>query len=265
MSQYRPLSALVQNRLANAWADSELARRVMLALESRSHEEVGKPELVRMLAELELLAEPARRPFRRIDVPKTQAKQTVMILPGFATAPHRMKYLAQHLEQAGHSTKRWGAGFNWGPTEERFAQMEARLIEIHAAQQTKIVLLGWSLGGLFAREIAKRHPDKVAKVITLGSPFSGSPRANNMWRVYQFVTGYRVDEPPVKADVATKPPVETIAFWSARDGAIAPHCAAGLPGERDRAVRIDCTHCGYTYDAGAILAILRELDRANSN
>lgn len=261
MSQYTPFSQLLQSRLATALSDTELARRLSLALEPRSQEEAGKPQLVRMLAELDLLAEPARRPFRKIPVPQTRSQQTVMILPGFATAPHRMKYLAQHLERAGHDTKRWGAGFNWGPSEERFAQMEARLIDVHAATGEKIVLLGWSLGGLFAREIAKRHPDKVSKVITMGSPFSGSPRANNMWRVYQFITGYRVDEPPVAADVATKPPVETIAIWSPRDGAIAPHSAAGLPGERDRAVRVDCTHCGYTYHPQAVHAVLKELDR----
>jgi pimeloyl-ACP methyl ester carboxylesterase len=99
-----------------------------------------------------------------------------------------------------------------------------------------VVLLGWSLGGLYARELAKRQPDKVAKVITMGSPFSGSPRANNVWRVYQLITGHRVDQPPIEVDLATKPPVETVALWSPNDGMIAPRCAAGLPGERDRAI-----------------------------
>ena len=62
----------------------------------------------------------------------------------------------------------------------------------------KVVLVGWSLGGIFARELAKRHPEIVAKVVTMGTPFSGSPYANNAWRAYQLVTGHSVEQPPVE-------------------------------------------------------------------
>ena len=124
----------------------------------------------------------------------------------------------------------------------------------------QVVLVGWSLGGLYAREIAKRQPHSVAKVISMGSPFSGSPRANNVWRAYQFITGHSVDAPPVEAMLAVKPPVETVALWSANDGVIAPRCAAGRPGERDRAIPLRCTHMGFTYDAQVIAALLSELE-----
>ena len=123
------------------------------------------------------------------------------------------------------------------------------------------MLLGWSLGGLFARELAKRYPDKVSKVITMGSPFSYKPYANNAWRAYQFVTGYHVDEPPIEGDIKTKPPVETVAMWSARDGVVAPRSARGLPGERDRAIALRCTHIGFTYDPESIATILEDLER----
>ena len=95
----------------------------------------------------------------------------------------------------------------------------------------------------------------------MGSPFSGSPRANNVWRAYQAITGHRVDEAPIEADISIKPPVETIAFWSPSDGAIAPRSAAGQPGERDRAVALRCTHSGFTYTPESILAVLKELER----
>ena len=121
-------------------------------------------------------------------------------------------------------------------------------------------MLGWSLGGLYARELAKRQPQAVAKVITMGSPFSGSPRANNVWRAYQFITGHSVDAPPIEADLAAKPPVETVALWSANDGVIAPRCAAGRPGERDRAIPLRCTHMGFTYDVQVIATLLSELE-----
>jgi len=183
-----------------------------------------------------------------------------MILPGFATHPLRMRYLARHIERAGHKAKRWGLGFNWGPTERNIAELERRLVEIHARYGVEVVLLGWSLGGLFARELAKRQPALVAKVITMGSPFSGSARANNVWRIYQLVTGHSVDSPPIVTDRSKKPPVETVALWSARDGMVGARSARGRPGERDRAIALRCTHMGFSYAPEAIKAILGEIE-----
>lgn len=254
-------AAAVGAQAQQAYAASGLARRVALAREEIPQEhEAGKPKLGRMLGEAQALLEPFRRPRRKLDIPATANPQMAMILPGFATHPVRMRYLAQALEAAGHSTKRWGLGFNWGPDEERFDFLEARLADLHARHGRPVVLIGWSLGGLFARELAKRQPHAVAKVITMGSPFSGSPRANNVWRAYQFITGHSVDAPPIEADLAAKPPVETVALWSANDGAIAPRCAAGRPGERDRAIAVRCTHIGFTYDPQVIATLLAELE-----
>lgn len=245
----------------DAYANSELARRVALAREVIPHEhEAGKPRLVRLLGEADILLEPLRRRRRKLDITVSDNPQTVMILPGFGTRPARMRYLARQLEAAGHIAKRWGQGRNWGPDPERFDQIEARMLDLHLRHGRKVVLIGWSLGGIYAREIAKRQPHAVAKVITMGSPFSGSPRANNVWRAYQFITGHSVDAPPVEADLAVKPPVETVALWSANDGAIAPRCAAGRAGERDRAIAVRCTHMGFTYDPQVIATLLAELE-----
>ncbi|QDH34354.1 alpha/beta fold hydrolase [Porphyrobacter sp. YT40] len=244
-----------------AYAATALARRVALAREVIPVEhERGKPRLLRLLGEAEALLEPVRRPRRKLAIPASENPQVVMMLPGFATHPVRMRYLARQLEAAGHCVKRWGLGFNWGPNEESFAAMEARLLDLHARYGRKVVLVGWSLGGLYGRELAKRQPQAVAKVVTMGSPFSGSPRANNVWRAYQFITGHSVDAPPIEAKLSAKPPVETVAFWSPNDGAIAPRCAAGRPGERDRAVALRCTHMGFTYDPQVIMTLLRELE-----
>ena len=244
-----------------AYAATELARRLALAREAIPEEfEAGKPRLVRLLGEAEVLLEPIRRPRRSVPIAATGNPQVAMILPGFATHPMRMRYLARQLESAGHVAKRWGLGFNWGPTDENFAAIEERLLQLHARHGRKVVLIGWSLGGLYARELAKRQPQAVAKVITMGSPFSGSPRANNVWRAYQFITGHSVDAPPVAAELKVKPPVETVALWSANDGVIGPRCAAGRPGERDRAIPLRCTHMGFTYDPQVIATLLAELE-----
>lgn len=245
-----------------AYASSELARRVALAREACPEEhEAGRPRLVRLLGEAAILLEPLRRPRRKLVIARSANPQTVMILPGFGTRPGRLRYLAEQLETAGHVTKRWGQGRNWGPDPDRFDQIEARLLDLFARDGRKVVLVGWSLGGIYARELAKRQPQAVAKVITMGSPFSGSPRANNVWRAYQFITGHSVDAPPIDVDLGAKPPVETIALWSANDGVIAPRCAAGRADERDRAVALRCTHLGFTYDPQVIATLLRELER----
>ncbi len=240
-------------------ARDELQRRIALAREE-GPEGIAGPPWRRTLGELDWVIEPIRRIGRKQQAEPAQHPRTVMLLPGFATHPVRMRYMARGLEAAGHRVKRWGLGFNWGPTEDNIALLEKRLDELAQRHGEPVVLVGWSLGGLFARELAKRRPDNVAKVVTMGSPFSWSPRGNNVWRAYHFITGHRVEEPPVEIELAAKPPVETVALWSPRDGIVHPRAARGLPGERDRAVALRCTHMGFAYSPDAIAAVLQELD-----
>lgn len=241
------------------WSGEEIARRIELA-RAPNPEPADRPSLIALLSELSVLREPFLQAFRTLDIPVAQQPRTVMLLPGFATHPVRMRYMAQQLERAGHTVKRWGLGFNFGPTPDNIAYLEDRLDEVRERYDREVVLVGWSLGGLFARELAKRHPDKVAKVITMGSPFSGNPRANNAWRAYQFIAGHPVDAPPIEGDVKVKPPVPTVAFWSERDGIVSPAASRGVDGERDRAVQVDCNHIGFSNSAESIYAVLKELE-----
>jgi pimeloyl-ACP methyl ester carboxylesterase len=239
-----------------------IARRVDLLRRKQPGEAHGPaPRL--LFGEPLAFLEPLTRPFRRPPaLPRTAHPRVVMLLPGFGTHPLRMRRMARELERAGHKVKRWGLGFNLGPTEENFALLEKRVRQIGERYGQPVVLVGWSLGGIFARELAKRNPAAIAKVITMGTPFSGSPYANNAWRVYQLVTGHSVEQPPIEAQVAVKPPVETVALWSPRDGVVAPRSACGLPGERDRAVALRCSHLGFSNSDEAIAAVARELERA---
>lgn len=241
--------------------ESELARRIQLASGDYSEEERGKPSFLKFMGEADLLIEPVRRLVRTFEVPRAQRPQTVILFPGFGHGDARMSYMAQRLEEAGHTVKSWGQGRNWGVAEATLDALEERLSEVCAKTGGPVALVGWSLGGLYARELAKLHPEQITKVITMGSPFSGSRRSNNIWRLYSVITGESVDEPGIDTDTSVKPPVETVAFWSPNDGAIGPRSAAGKPDERDRAIGLRCTHSGFTYDPQAILAVLRELDR----
>ena len=238
-----------------------LARRVEL-MRSKPPADVHGPQRRLLWGELATPLEPLRRRFREpFALERTERPRVVMLLPGFGTHPFRMRYMARQLEHAGHKVKRWGLGFNLGPTEENFALLEERVRQIRARYGQEVVLVGWSLGGVFARELAKRHPDIVAKVITMGSPFSGTPYANNAWRIYQLITGHSVEQPPIEARLSLKPPVETVALWSPRDGVVSPRSACGLPGERDRAVALRCTHLGFASSPEAIRAVAAELER----
>ena len=112
---------------------------------------------------------------------------------------------------------------------------------------------------MLAREYAKFAPHRVARVVTLGSPFSGDMRSNNAWRLYEWVAGHKVDAPPVDTVLSEKPPVPTCAFWSANDGVVAPHSARGLPHESDNQVELDCTHMAFVARPEAIRAIAAAL------
>lgn len=240
---------------------AELGRRLALAREPQPPH-VRAPRRALLLGELGIVFEPIRRRFDPWQPAVASTPRLVMLIPGFGAHPARMRYLASQLELAGHRVKRWGQGFNLGTSPDTIDRIEDRLVRIHDRYGAPVHLVGWSLGGVFAREVAKRQPGRVAKVVTMGSPFSGNPRGNNGWRAYHLVAGHRVEEPPIDCELSRKPPVETVALWSARDGIVHPRCARGLAEERDRAIAVRCTHMGFIRSREAIQAVLKELDAA---
>ena len=150
----------------------EIRNRAALVAKKRPHG-VSGPPLRYFLREIEAFAEPLFRKKGALEILPTAEPKVVMLLPGFGTHPVRMRRMARKLEEAGHTVKRWGMGFNLGPTPRNFELLGRRLEQIHRRYGQKVWLVGWSLGGVFAREIAKQNPELVAKVVTMGSPFSG--------------------------------------------------------------------------------------------
>ena len=236
---------------------AQAARRLALLLDP-CPDEVRGPPVARLVGELAVLRDAFARKSREVE--RAGNPRPVMLLPGFLTHPVRMRFMRRSLESAGHKVHDWGLGFNLGPNEERICHLTSRVSALCARHGEPVALVGWSLGGLFAREIAWRVPDAVALVATMGSPFSGDRHANNAWRIYQAVTGHRVEDAPASRDPADKPPVPTVALWSARDGIVAPRSARGRGQERDAAIALRCTHLGFAYSPEAIAAVLRVLD-----
>ncbi len=220
-------------------------------------EGVTPPPVTRLLGELAVLL-PER--FRTDGLGVAEHSSPVMLLPGFLASAYSMRPLQRALEGAGHRVSDWGLGFNLGASEQRLERLRQRVQTIARREGQPLVLVGWSLGGIFAREVAKMAPEAVAAVITMGTPFSGSMRANNAWRVYHLVAGHDVDVPPIPTDLAVKPPVPTYALWSARDGVIAPRSARGASHERDKAIAVRCLHMRFPRDAEVARIILRLID-----
>lgn len=241
----------------NLAMNGPLARRLRLATMPAPPGVKGPP--LRLWLGEGLRVVPPRLGRARAVRPAGQPRQ-VMLFPGFGAHPFTMRRLRAALEQAGHDVRDWGEGWNLGPDSELLDRQVAQLKSLSDNSGERVVLVGWSLGGIIARELAHRVPDAVAGVITMGTPFSGDPHANNAWRAYQLVTGHSVADPPIEANYRSKPPVPTVALWSARDGIVAPRAAKGKPAERDRAFALRCTHFGFAADQRAIARVLDLLD-----
>ena len=171
----------------------------------------------------------------------------LMVVPGFLATDRTTLGLQRALAEAGYRVSGWGMGWNRGVREDTLERLAARIEAFGRGRP--VVLVGWSLGGIYAREAAKLRPELVAKVVTLGAPFSGDPRNNNVWRLYEAVAGHPVDQPPVQVRTELKPPVPTLAVWSRRDGIVAPVCARGDEGESDDRIELDCSHMGFAVSA----------------
>ncbi len=180
-----------------------------------------------------------------------------LVIPGFVAHDRATLALRRALAAKGWRVHGWEMGVNWGARADTVERLKQRLDQI--AENEKVLVVGWSLGGLFARELARAFPKRVLVVVTLGSPFSGDPKQNNVWRIYERIARHKVDEPPIPR-VTDKPPVPQLALWSRKDGLIAPRAARGLDYERDKAVELDCTHMAFGVSAAAARDVVREIE-----
>jgi len=179
-----------------------------------------------------------------------------LVIPGFVAHDRTTEALRKALAAAGWRVYGWKMGVNWGARADTIERLNQRIDKI--SRDERILLVGWSLGGLFARELGRASPDRIRAVVTLGSPFSGSPKQNHVWRLYERIAGHKVDDPPVPR-ITDKPPVPHLALWSRRDGLIAPRAARGLDHERDREVEFDCTHMAFGMSARVAREVVREM------
>lgn len=187
----------------------------------------------------------------------------VLVLPGLLAGDLTTQPLRSFLKSHGYAVHGWKQGRNLGlrhGVEDAMLERVEELYERHGKR--KISLVGWSLGGIYARQLAKRLPDKVRSVISLGSPFSGSPKATNAWRVYEFASGHKVDEATRQqktGPVAAPPPVPTTSIFSRSDGICAWQTCVNEEREQVENIEVYGSHCGLGHHPAAVYAIADRL------
>lgn len=193
------------------------------------------------------------------DVPRGDGR-TVMLLPGLGNSARSLFVMRRYLRALGYRVEDWGFGRNFG-TRTVGAEGEAVVARVAAlaAEAGPVTLVGVSLGGILARLVAHRRPDLVRGVVTVASPYAGSPRATNVWRAFQLLSGERIDDPAVLATMAlvARPlPVPATAIWSATDGLVA---GAICHGGDCPAVEVRSGHLGVQVRPAVLAAVARVL------
>lgn len=149
----------------------------------------------------------------------------VMVLPGLGAADGSTHYIRNHLYKLGYDTHPWGMGRNLGPRngiDAMLSQLANRVQVIYEQSgQQQVSIIGWSLGGIYAREIAKLVPDNVRQVITLGTPFKGGSSDTNASLLYEILSrdsSHR--DPNILKRISNPPPVPFTSIYSKSDGVV---------------------------------------------
>jgi pimeloyl-ACP methyl ester carboxylesterase len=184
----------------------------------------------------------------------------VLVFPGLAASDFSTVPLRRFLRQRGHWVHGWKQGFNFGPRHGVLHASRERLKHLAERHGQKVSLVGWSLGGVYARELAKELPQLVRCVITLGSPFGGHPRATNAWRLYELVSGQSVhDNPELHHQLRQAPPVPTTSILSRTDGVVAWHCSVNEVLPHTENIEIPASHVGMGMNPLALYAMADRL------
>ncbi len=182
-----------------------------------------------------------------------------LVIPGFIANDRTTMELRRALAEAGFRVHPWRQGMNWGARADTLEKLK-QAVE-RCGHDEPMLVVGWSLGGLYARELARVEPDSVRAVVTLGSPIWGDRRRfTNVWKLYERIAGHPVDDPPIP-DSEEKPPVPSLAIWSRRDGIVAAPSAQGTEASRDKAVEVDSSHMGFAVSKKGTRAAVAEIAR----
>lgn len=188
----------------------------------------------------------------------------VLVLPGLVASDTSTRPLRSFLKSRGYAVSGWRQGRNLGLRHGVQDAMVDLLQEMNDTHGRKVSLVGWSLGGLYARQLAKMMPERVRGVITLGSPFASGPKATNAWRVYELASGRSAEEEDHRfgGALAGTPPVPTTAIFSRTDGICAWQGCREQTSATSESIEVESSHCGMGHHPAAVYAVADRLAQA---
>jgi pimeloyl-ACP methyl ester carboxylesterase len=188
---------------------------------------------------------------------------SVLVFPGLSASDATTYPLRGYLGSLGYASQGWSQGFNFGPRAGVLETAKRDLQEACESSGRKVSLIGWSLGGVYARELAKEMPEHVRCVITLGSPFAGPPKSTNAWRVYELTSGRDIDREHAQFDLPTAPPVPTTSIYSRSDGIVAWQGSIQEPHHAETEnIEVVASHIGLGLNPSAWWAVADRLAQA---
>lgn len=188
----------------------------------------------------------------------------VLALPGFLASDRSTRVLRRYIYEWGYDAFRWRLGRNLGPSRQRSLELllDDRLQRIFQETGRKVSLVGWSLGGLYAHELARRNPELVRSVITLGSPH-GDPKATNAWRLYEMLSGIKINDDEIRRRVRQlRSPlcdVPATAIYSNSDAIVSSEIAKLPAGSQVENVCIKSSHFGMGFNPVVLYLIADRL------
>ena len=185
----------------------------------------------------------------------------VLALPGFLASDLSMAPMRRYLSELGYDAHAWRMGRNTGGISRMRAALRDRLAEIHGSSGRKVSLVGWSLGGVYARDLALQAPEMVRYVVTLGSPFTNDVRATNATRLYEALSGEGVeDNSGLRAAISGDLPVPTSSIYSRTDGIVNWRTCLLRPSETAENIEVHlASHVGLGVNPAALWAVADRL------
>ena len=183
----------------------------------------------------------------------------VLVLPGLGASDSSTALLRQYLTQQGYVTHGWELGRNLGPQGGKLEAMRQRVVDLKAEHGRKVSIVGWSLGGIYARELAKMEAASVRSVITLGTGFAGNLKATNASSFYEFVSGEKVGTTDFHRQLAVDPSVPTTSIYSRTDGVVAWQCSVLEESPIAENIEVRASHIGMGGNPAVLLAVADRL------
>lgn len=182
---------------------------------------------------------------------------SVVVIPGFLSSDSFNQRLVKFLNGLGYQADGWGMGRNLGPNHSLVSELEQKIRKL-AEKKGEVSLIGHSLGGIYARELARSMPELVRQVISLGSPF-GEGREEGSWASVLFnrinpQEELAIEERISREQLAKAPPVPTTAIYSKGDGVVNWRTAVQMQDQghdQTQNIRVLGSHCGLTHNAAA--------------